>query len=713
MIIDFWESYLLNGSNTKQLLADVGNYLWEDSQEFIQAVYVFWTPGLQSNFLANRGYSINKYIPLLFHQQTQLQTQPWYITDEVDAGASHVTDYRQTLTELNIAYLDTLNGWANSLGVQFSAQVVYNLPMDMAQNMPLVNGPEIETLGFGHNIDWYRQAAGAVHLAGKRVLSSESGAFRNQVFYQTIPDLLWDVKRSIAGTVNNFILHGMPYSGEYPDTTWPTFTTFVYDYSQMHGRHEPAWDYYSDFINYISRMQYVGQSGVPQIDLAFYLKDDNFQYFITPYTSTDLQQGGYTYHYLTPENFELPNAYVLNNTLDPSGQAFKALVVQANASMTLSGAQKINEYARSGLPVIFAGGIPSNTSGYAPSAMSSINATLTAITSLPNVHQVQADGLAQAMQSIGITPRVGISANATWYPTWRKNASSGDDYISLYNDATGLPLGLGYSVGNVTFETMGVPYFHNAWTGEVTPVRVYSQSNNSTTIPLQLAGNQTVLIGFTKNKASEPHFDSTFYQYPSGNGSNVLITAADPAPPSNSSSTFTTPSPATTLGPWTLVIESWTQPSDASDIATVANKTNSTYSLPSIVPWSSISPSLQNVSGRGYYTTNFTWSSNSSTSAGAFLDIGPIFHAARAWVNGRQLPPLDVTHAYADIAPYLVDGVNQVEMVVATPLGNALRPIWKTLLSSGRAPDPPLPPLQAYGLIRDVRLVPYIEVMIE
>ena len=288
------------------------------------------------------------------------------MTNELDGGASHVTDYRQTLTELNAKYLDALTGWANSLGVQFSTQVAYKLPLDMVENMPLVNEPEVETLDFRHAIDWYRQAAGAVHLAGKRILSTECGAFRNQVCYQTIPDLLWDVKRSVSGTVNNFILHGMPYSGDYPEATWPTFTTFVYDYSQMHSRHEPRWDYYSDFLNYTSRMPYIGQTGVPKIDLAFFLKDDNFQFFVTVYGSRDLQEAGYTYHYLTPENFGLPNAYVLDGVLDPQGQSFKALVVQGNASTTVLGAQKINEYAKNGLPVIFSGGIPSSISGYGP-----------------------------------------------------------------------------------------------------------------------------------------------------------------------------------------------------------------------------------------------------------------------------------------------------------------------------------------------------------
>ena len=640
------------------------------------------------------------------------------MTNEPDRGASHVTDYRQTLTELNAAYLSTLTGWTNSLGVQFSAQVAYNLPMDMLENIPSVDGPEIESLGFNHVIDWYRQAAGAVHLAGKRVLSTECGAIRNQVYYQTIPDLLWDVKRSIAGTVNNFILHGMPYSGDYPNTTWPTFTTFNYDFSQMYGRHEPAWDFFSDFINYISRMQFVGQTGVPQIDLAFYLKDDNFQFFITPYGSNDLQEAGFTYHYLSPQNFELPNAYVLDKVLDPNGQSFKALVVQGNASMTVLGARKINEYAHSGLPVIFSGGIPSNISGYGPSASGNISATFEDILPLPNVYQVGSDGLAQAMISSGFAPRARVSANATWYPTWRKNASSGSDYVSLYNDATGLPTGSGYSVGNVTFETSSTPYFYDAWTGDTSPVRVYSKSDNTTTIPLQLAGNQTVLIAFLNTSSPAPYLNSSAYQYHSSrnaSSNSILVTSLDPIPSLPPNSSFSTPPSPAVLSPWNLTIESWTQPSDIFDIAPTATRTNITYSLPGVLPWPSISPSLANVSGRGYYSTTFTWpsSTNTSTASGAFLYLGPIYHTARVSINGAQLPPLDVTDAIADIGPYLVDGENAVDIVVATPLGNALRPIWPELLTSGRAPDSQPPPVGKYGLLQDVRVVPYEEVELE
>ena len=113
--------------------------------------------------------------------------------DSADAGASYVTDYRQTvsiilallnhranikkLTELNQICLQTLSDWSERiLGIQFSAQVVYNLPMDMLSNVPYVNAPECETLAFLGSVNGYRQFAGPANLAGKRIISSELGA---------------------------------------------------------------------------------------------------------------------------------------------------------------------------------------------------------------------------------------------------------------------------------------------------------------------------------------------------------------------------------------------------------------------------------------------------------------------------------------------------------------------------------------------------------
>jgi hypothetical protein len=94
--IEFWENNLLDEA-TKSLIRQVGNYVWEDSQEFYLFENTFWTPKLPATFLENRGYNINKYIPLLINTLTTSTSVTLYVLDEQDAGASHVTDYRQTV----------------------------------------------------------------------------------------------------------------------------------------------------------------------------------------------------------------------------------------------------------------------------------------------------------------------------------------------------------------------------------------------------------------------------------------------------------------------------------------------------------------------------------------------------------------------------------------------------------------------------------------
>lgn len=191
-------------------------------------------------------------------------------------------------------YLDTLRNWTNSLGFQMSAQVGYNIPEDMLAIIPSLNAPECESLDFSSNIDNYRQYSGPADLAGKRVVSSECGAVPLSAYQLMIPHLLWDVKRSIAGSINQFVFHGLPYSSWYPNTTWPGFTTFDYSYSEMHGPRQPAWDHYPDWLNYVGRTTYVAQSGVPKFDIAFWLKQTQFvaHQFNSQYMPSDLEEAG-------------------------------------------------------------------------------------------------------------------------------------------------------------------------------------------------------------------------------------------------------------------------------------------------------------------------------------------------------------------------------------------------------------------------------------
>lgn len=721
VVIDFWEEYLLQG-DSRELIKEVGNYAWEDSMEIGAGALAWWTPQLLKNFRENRGYDLNKYLPLIFSWNTDsnglLASPDHYFTDAVDMGLNYVEDYRQMLTEGNRAYLETLTNWSTSaLQSQFSAQVVYNLPMDMLSNIPAVGAPECESLGFNHVIDAFRQFSGPANLAGKRVISSELGAQRNEVYSQTLPELIWDVKRSIAGSVNNFIYHGFPYTGSYPNTTWPGFTTFSYRFSNMHGPRQPSWEYYDDFMDWTARMQFVSQSGVPKMDLAFWLKRNQFYKVTSVYAPNDLQEAGFGYEYLSPDNFFLEDAVVENATLAPKRQAFKALILRANDTLTVPGVERLVEFAHQGLPIVFSGGLPQDLIGFNTSGTQYVRSALAGLVELQNVDVVPYDNLAASLLSLGITPRTRTYADRTLYTYWREVRNASVSYVYVYNDAWDSELGQGKSKGSITFETIGKPYVYDAWTGEVTPILAYQQTASTTTIPLRLAGNQTTVIGFHHNETTGMGtrplaFPAEAFSASVTDQGHLSIKAGNATQPLllSNGTAVTLPVPALSeqLDEWILVIESWSPPADLEAQQTKAELSNSTHHLTHLQPWNAISDSLRNTSGRGFYSTTFEWPPVNGSADGAMLDLGAITNTARVWINEHQIPPLDPTHAIADIGDCLTHGTNHVQVVVSTTLGNVLRPVYHQVKSSGTLWLGPVAIEQEYGLVSNVTIIPYL-----
>ena len=335
---------------------------------------------------------------------------------------------------------------------------------------------------------------------------------------------------------------------------------------------------------------------------------------------------------------------------------------------------------------------------------------------------------------MGIQPAAKLSADGTWFTLRRVNSTTGQEYYYVYNDAVRYKRGEGSETTIIDFSSTGIPYELNTWTGEQIPIVIYTQSDESTSIPITLAGNQSTIITFVSkppegypsaNKHIANVSGNTLGVSVLKNGSlSVKVGPKTSTPPSYTFEDGTTKTLSPSRGApiklinWNLTVEHWDPPNNMSDIEGDAVKHNTTHFLPHLLSWQQI-PGLQNVSGRGYYSSSFHWPPcrGSAKPDGAVIDFGTIVHTLRVSVNGHVLPPLDVTAAKADISQWLVRGQNKVEAIVATPLGNVLRPIWAQLQTSGTwATDPTAggaPPLVAdYGLLQDVVITPYTNVVI-
>ena len=79
------------------------------------------------------------------------------------------------LATLYREYEEGVNQWVEEyLGLQFSAQLSYNLPMDMLANIPSVDVPETESLDFSDLIDGYRQYSGPARRSLRRDASGDT-----------------------------------------------------------------------------------------------------------------------------------------------------------------------------------------------------------------------------------------------------------------------------------------------------------------------------------------------------------------------------------------------------------------------------------------------------------------------------------------------------------------------------------------------------------
>ncbi|CAL5865932.1 uncharacterized protein PFLUO_LOCUS138 [Penicillium psychrofluorescens] len=723
----FWEEHLLK-DGVQELLMDVGHYGWEDSLEI--RANISWTPSLPELFKSKYGYNLKPFLPLVMFGDNNIDiqaTQPGMIQcvlDTSDQGVGYLDDFRGALVEGYREYLHGLMHWLNSkLNLQISTQVSYNLPMDMEANIPFVNAPECESLQFSNNIDGYRQFSGPANLAGKRVISNEMGAVIFKAYNFPHSELLFAINSAVSGGVNQFVLHGESYTGDYYGTTWSGYTAFSYLFSEPYSDKQPSWNHgFGDILNYTARVQLLQQSGIPRTDVAIYNKVSatNFT-FPSLYTSTDMLDAGYTYTYLSPDNFALPEATVQNGRLAPNGPAYKAMVITSNSNLTLEGVHYIQKYAHAGLTVIISGGDPGVYATRDGRDTSAVKQAIQSLKQTRNVYSVPSGQVAAKLHSLGLKPQTSIQTNGTWYSTWREDNRTGMDHAFIFCDTNA-------STGTVDIGSTKAPFILNPWTGEMKPALNYKRVDGRVILPLSLAGNQTVMIAFSNDTVAPmmhvTQIPSTVVGYEYSPQTGVILHIASgpndkPLILSNGSQITTLATgvaPSITLSNWTLTVEHWDAPQEMSDASVIASKHNTTHQLSSLVSWTQIA-GLQNASGIGYYTTSFAWPPSAHAADGAYLVLPPIIHAARITVNGQRLPPVDLAAPRANLGPYLRSGRNVVTIVVPTTMWNYLRSIFGQLRNAGIKPllleqMSTLPARGPNGLVGKVELVPYANVRI-
>lgn len=435
-------------------------------------------------------------------------------------------------------------------------------------------------------------------------------------------------------------------------------------------------------------------------------------------------QLGFTYAYLSPDNFKLPSAQVLDGVLGADGPAFKAIAITSNMNITVVAAKQLQKYAAADLPIILVGGIPGHYQS-SNEPHDDFGLTIDSLLSMKNVHQAEVGQLSNKLLSIGVRPQITVRTDGAWYPVWREDPETGIDYAFVFADNV-------TASGTIDVLTTKTPFFLDPWSGEGRPVVHYKREEQSTTIQLELVGNQTVIIAFSNEPLSDIAAPQTYihempsnilgYNFSNEDGLFVKVASASLSTDqqrlvlSNGKETSLVSNiiEPFQLQNWTLIAEHWEAPDSMYEASIIAQKRNTTHNMAALVSWTEI-PSLANASGIGYYLTSFTWSSEDDNADGAYIRVSHILHAIQVYVNGKKAPPVDCYSGAIDIGPYLVEGSNEVLIVVPTTMWNYLLSIFDKIMESG---SPPLlqtlgasllgmPGPVSNGLVGDVSILPY------
>lgn len=566
-------------------------------------------------------------------------------------------------------------------------------------SIPLIDGPELESLGF-ESADNYRHGAGPAHLTGNSILSSEAGAVAGSVYTQTIQDLLQIVRTGLAGGISMNVLHGFPYSGPFFNTSWPGFAIFSYIYTEMWTPRQPAWRHLNSTMGYITRNQFALQVGKPRVDIAVIEYQPRFDK-ANPYDLAVLERRGYTYEYLSPGNLELPEAVASDALLAPDGPAYQALMFLNQTKMTVGAARKVRDFAAAGVPILFVESSEFTSIGQKEGDALEVARLMSSLVSsgLPNVVTVSSFAeIEGALIRARVTPRTSfaesVPAGELWHTFRRKIAS--DDLVWVMNN------GFAKSTVRVQFaDTKSkIPFSLNAWTGAISPVLEYlADDSSSITIPVTLSAGETAIYAFITEESHKTApdvfprvpeavathsegvagFFSTTWRGRAALAAMIPRGEAVIALTSGQQVHHTSHAPnATTLGPWNIRIESWR---GADDYETSGETSTETFAYDGVdlAAWQDLDTGvLDHVSGTAEYRTTFdTPATTQNATLGALLHLGALRDSARVWLNGKLQAPVDPVRG--DVVVDLTESLaepgarNAIEIETASTLYNALQ----------------------------------------
>jgi hypothetical protein len=334
---------------------------FHDSFEYFGAN---WTANFPAEFEKRRGYPL----PL-----AALAGE-----GDADTVARVKCDYRETLADLHLAYMDRWEQWTRGRG-SVARNQGHGAPCNLLDLYGAADIPETEI--FKHvderQIPMLKMASSAAHVNGHRLCSSETFTWLGEHFQVSFAELKRAADFVYLGGVNHVFFHGIPYSPD--DAQWPGWLFYA---STHMGPNGGLWHDMPAFTAYLTRVQSILQSGAPSGDVLVYhpqhdlwmspeglaqtytVHDQEKWLWTSAYygVATGLWERGITFDAISDRR--VAAVEVKDGALTVGGNHYRAIVVPKTATMPETTLASIAALADKGATVIVQDALPASVPGF-------------------------------------------------------------------------------------------------------------------------------------------------------------------------------------------------------------------------------------------------------------------------------------------------------------------------------------------------------------
>ena len=704
-----------------------------DSLE-VTAESMYWTDDFLAEFQKRRGYDLTPYLPLVKRPGEsdpgeEYPSLPFFDGPEIGERVRH--DYWMTVSDLMIEnFYQPLVDWGHSNQLKVRIQA-HGAPADLLRIYGQADFPETEVLYADGRYDFLKLASSGGHLFGRNIISSESFVWRDHP-YETTPELMKiNADELFSAGITRIGYHGFPY--EYmdrPDPGWFPFSSqyeLIYTFSSHLNFHNPFWPFLKPLNDYMARVGTLLQAGHSVSRVALY----SHRLYYPSWMPVDedypleysLMANGYNFDFINEDTL-LHHASVENHELHTPGNVYPSLVLRDETRITLQLAEKLRDFARAGLPIVFAEQMPSEEVSFKDyrdngkqiqQIMREIVGSDQGLKSKPAIGQGRgsvrfiqdATTVPELLQSeLKVEPNVRFATPEPNIFFQQFDLNSASFFFFRNPDSLSQNLRVTLDAGS------RIPQIWNPWTGGVVEAPVYRSEKGSVTLDIHLNPYGSEVIGLV-DAPEEKHVVRTSFPAVERTSEGLFgVTSeagtyvtefSDQEKKSTPISEKDIPL-SLTLGPnWDLSLvgndkdgKEWTEKIHAAPLR----------------DWS-LSQNLRYFSGHGHYSLDVNISKSYLRPGLALqLDLGEVHDVAEVWINGRKIDSLIMRPYRMDIAPYLKAGSNHFEIVVTNTLRNRL-------VGDGASGDTHFVMFQRRtffmpsGLIGPVRLVPEARVKLQ